>query len=133
MTQDDVRSFNDYLQLEQRLFRQLDVKVYAKTGTGPDQALNRYSPGSFADPRKRQPDWNRSFEWDGAGAGGVLLLHGMSDSPYSLRVSWRVPEPPWLSRHRFAPSGPRHGAIRSQVHILAGYGGRGKPGNETTE
>jgi alpha-beta hydrolase superfamily lysophospholipase len=86
MTQDDVRSFNDYLQLEQRLFRQLDEKVYANTGTGPDQALNRYSPGSFADPRKRQPDWNRSFEWDGAGAGSVLLLHGMSDSPYSLRV-----------------------------------------------
>ena len=39
------------------------------------------------DPRGWAPDWNRSFELpaDGA-AGGVLLLHGMSDSPYSLRA-----------------------------------------------
>jgi alpha-beta hydrolase superfamily lysophospholipase len=72
--------------LEQRLYKQLDEKVYANTGTGPDQALNRYSPGSAADPRGRQSDWNRSFELGGDGAGGVLLLHGMSDSPYSLRA-----------------------------------------------
>lgn len=84
--EDEVRSFDDYLQLEQRLFTQLDEKVYASTGTGPEQALNRYSPGSAADPRERQTDWNRSFELEGNGAGGVLLLHGMSDSPYSLRA-----------------------------------------------
>ncbi len=112
---EDVRNFQEYLQLEQRLFRQLDEKVYAKTGTGPAQALNRYSPGSAADPRKRQPDWNRSFEWEGTGAGGVLLLHGMSDSPYSLRalgeklnqrgyqvIGLRLPG------HGTAPSGLRH-------------------------
>jgi alpha-beta hydrolase superfamily lysophospholipase len=85
-SEDEVRSFSDYLQLEQRLYKQLDEKVYANTGTGPDQALNRYSTGSVADPRGRQSDWNRSFELDGDGAGGVLLLHGMSDSPYSLRA-----------------------------------------------
>jgi alpha-beta hydrolase superfamily lysophospholipase len=84
--EEEVRSFSDYLQLEKRLFKQLDEKVYASTGTGPDQALNRYSPGSAADPRNREPDWNRSFELEGDGAGGVLLLHGMSDSPYSMRA-----------------------------------------------
>lgn len=81
-----VDTFDDYLRLEDRLFEQLDSEVYARTPTGPEYALNRYSSGSAADPRSRRPDWNRSFELRGSGAGGVLLLHGMSDSPYSLRA-----------------------------------------------
>ncbi len=83
----DVRTFDDYLRLEDRLFAQLDSKVYAGTATGPETALMRYSQGSASDPRGRKPDWNRSFELPVvAPAGGVLLLHGMSDSPYSLRA-----------------------------------------------
>jgi alpha-beta hydrolase superfamily lysophospholipase len=82
----EVSNFEEYLELESRLFKQLDDKVYANTTTGPDQLLNRYSAGSAADPRGQHPDWNRSFELEGKGAGGVLLLHGMSDSPYSLRA-----------------------------------------------
>jgi len=84
---DDVRSFEDYLQLEQSLFEQLDDTVYAHTRTGPAFDLARYSSGSSADPRGHVPDWNRSFELPAdQPTGGVLLLHGMSDSPYSLRA-----------------------------------------------
>jgi alpha-beta hydrolase superfamily lysophospholipase len=84
---DEIRSFEDYLRLEDRLFAQLDEKVYARTETGPGTALKRYSKGSASDPRGRDPNWNRSFELAaGAPVGGVLLLHGMSDSPYSLRA-----------------------------------------------
>ena len=86
MVGDEVRSFRDYLQLEERLFQQLDSKVYSETPVGPEQALNRYSPGSSADPRNRKPEWNRTFELPGHGKGAILLLHGMSDSPYSLRA-----------------------------------------------
>jgi alpha-beta hydrolase superfamily lysophospholipase len=87
MLGDQVKSFDDYLALEQRLFKQLDEKVYAKTATGPAHALERYSTGSLVDPRGNNPDWNRSFELNAAApVGGVLLLHGMSDSPYSLRA-----------------------------------------------
>ena len=81
-----VSDFRDYIELEQRLFEQLDKKVYEDAPVGPSQLLNRYSPGSLADPRNRQPNWNRSFELEGTGEGAVLLLHGMSDSPYSLRA-----------------------------------------------
>jgi len=82
-----VKSFDDYLQLESRLFKQLDEKVYQQSETGPDYSLNRYSPGSAADPRKQQPDWNHSFELTTNNPrGAVLLLHGMSDSPYSLHT-----------------------------------------------
>jgi len=84
---DEIRTFEDYLRLEDRLFAQLDSKVYERTETGPGTALMRYSKGSASDPRAREPDWNRSFEFPAAApVGGVLLLHGMSDSPYSLRA-----------------------------------------------
>ncbi len=83
----EVKTFGDYLALEDRLFTELDKKVYANTPTGPHLALARYSRGSQADPRRFETDWNRSFEFPAeTPRGGVLLLHGMSDSPYSLRA-----------------------------------------------
>jgi alpha-beta hydrolase superfamily lysophospholipase len=83
----EVETFSDYLALEDRLFTELDEKVYANTPTGPHLALARYSRGSQADPRRFETDWNRSFELRAeTPRGGVLLLHGMSDSPYSLRA-----------------------------------------------
>lgn len=113
---DEVQSFDDYLQLEDRLYKQLDEKIYAQSETGLEYQLDRYSPGSAADPRKRPPDWNRSFELKAHNPrGGVLLIHGMSDSPYALRtlgkalnrqgywvVGMRMPG------HGTAPSGLRH-------------------------
>ncbi len=83
---DEVRTFADYLALEDRLFDELRDEVYGATETGPAYAIWRYSSGSAADPGIRQPNFNRSFELDvDDPRGGVLLLHGMSDSPYSLR------------------------------------------------
>lgn len=113
---DEVQSFDDYLELEDRLYKQLDEKVYAQTETGPEHRLDRYSSGSAADPRKGEPDWNRSFELKvDKPRGAVLLIHGMSDSPYSLRtlgkalnqrgfwvIGMRMPG------HGTAPSGLRH-------------------------
>ena len=84
---DEGDTFKDYQLLEDRLFSQLEELVYAQTATGPDYVLFRYSSGSAADLRGRQPDWNRSLELPATHPrGGVLLLHGMSDSPYSLRA-----------------------------------------------
>jgi len=84
---DEIRSFKDYRQLEDELFQQLDEKVYAHVETGPEYALARYSSGSVADPHLRSPNWNRSFEMPAdEPVGGVLLLHGMSDSPYTFRA-----------------------------------------------
>ncbi len=113
---DEVRTFDDYRQLEDRLFNQLEEEVYAQVDTGPAYGLVRYSADSAADPRNDEPDWNRSFEMTAdTPAGGVLLLHGMSDSPYSLRalaetlnqrgywvLGLRMPG------HGTAPSGMKH-------------------------
>lgn len=87
MADDSVRTFDDYLALEQRLFRQLDERVVAQVPTGPEHALIRYSRGSAADPNRWPRNWNRTFELEAdAPNGGVLLLHGMSDSPYRRRA-----------------------------------------------
>lgn len=84
---EDVQTFTDYLQLEERLFAELDAKVYAQVAPGPADALLRYTRGSASDPGVREPNWNRTFELPVTQpVGGVLLLHGMSDSPYSLRA-----------------------------------------------
>ena len=84
---DLVRTFDDYLKLEDRLFTELEQAVYAQVETGPEYDLVRYSSGSAADPQHFRQNWNRSFELrSNAATGGVLLLHGMSDSPYSLRA-----------------------------------------------
>ena len=84
---DEIESFEDYLSLEERLFAELDAKIYANSATKPELALARYSAGSDADPRGFEVDWNRTFELPvESPRGGVLLLHGMSDSPYSLRA-----------------------------------------------
>ena len=84
---EEVRSFEDYQRLEDRLFAQLEARVYAEIPTGPEHALERYSAGSAADPQSRAPNWNRSFEMGvEAPLGGVLLLHGLTDSPYTFRA-----------------------------------------------
>jgi alpha-beta hydrolase superfamily lysophospholipase len=86
-TSTEVGSFADYLALERRLFTELDTRVYAHTATGPSQALARYSADSIADPHRFSTNWNASFEMPAdPPRGGVLLLHGMSDAPYSLRA-----------------------------------------------
>ena len=113
---DEVKTFDDYLALENRLFEQLNQKIYAQRASGPDYLRDRYSPGSAADPRKYATNWNRSFELSTAQPrGGVLLLHGMSDSPYALRTLGKALHKHgyWvvglrLPGHGTAPSGLRH-------------------------
>ena len=84
---DQVKTFADYVALEERLFAELEDDVYDRVDTGPAYALARYSKGSAADPQSYRKNWNRSFEFPSdEPPGGVLLLHGMSDSPYSLRA-----------------------------------------------
>lgn len=86
-TQDSgVNSFSEYLALEERLFKQLNERVYAKIPPEQQTQINRYNRGSLSDPERWDPNWNRSFELTAdSPRAGVLLLHGMSDSPYSLR------------------------------------------------
>ena len=77
-----------YLQREDRIFRELRERVERPSaGSAPAQA-NRYDPRSRSHPSRLGWDANRTYEIvpDGAIAGGALLLHGLTDSPYSMRA-----------------------------------------------
>jgi len=81
-----VDTFSGYLALEERLFKELDREIYQKIGPEDRRRINRYFRGSISDPALWPTNWNRSFVLAPANpVMRVLLLHGMSDSPYSMR------------------------------------------------
>jgi len=81
-----VADFDAYLALEERLFAQLDERVLANVDPPDRNVINRYYRDSLSDPGRWPRNWNRSFELSSEQPrAGILLLHGMSDSPYSLR------------------------------------------------
>ena len=84
---DEIDTMAEYIALEDALFEELRDEVYAEVPTGLEYALVRYSAGSLSDPDTRTPNFNRTFELSAVEPrGGVLLLHGLTDSPYSLRA-----------------------------------------------
>jgi len=84
---DEIKTFADYVQLEERLFKQLNDKIYSQNKLADKRQFGRYTSASASDFHNQKMDWNRSFElMTEKPRGAVLLLHGMSDSPYSLRT-----------------------------------------------
>jgi alpha-beta hydrolase superfamily lysophospholipase len=83
----EVTSFQAYLALEDVVFAELAEEVIEPLAPDPSNVINRYAQGSISSPDRWQRDWNRSYELMHADpVAGVLMLHGMSDSPYSLRA-----------------------------------------------
>nr|WP_169050478.1 alpha/beta hydrolase [Brenneria salicis]NMN92765.1 alpha-beta hydrolase superfamily lysophospholipase [Brenneria salicis ATCC 15712 = DSM 30166]RBP63742.1 alpha-beta hydrolase superfamily lysophospholipase [Brenneria salicis ATCC 15712 = DSM 30166]RLM31027.1 hypothetical protein BHG07_07435 [Brenneria salicis ATCC 15712 = DSM 30166] len=76
-----------YQRAEERLFQQVNQHVTQALDEDEQRPINRYFSGSPVYPGKFQHDWNRSYELmpDGAPKGVVVLLHGLTDAPYSLR------------------------------------------------
>lgn len=82
-----IRTLDDYRKLEDRLFAQLDHEVYQHTAEPDRLELNRYFHGSRADPSALPDNANRTFVLDApAPRAGVLLVHGLTDSPYMFRA-----------------------------------------------
>lgn len=79
-------TLQDYLDREARLFDELREKVYQDEAPTDALSYSRYRAGGTQDPAWPQRNWNRSFELVPEYIqGGALLLHGLTDSPYSLR------------------------------------------------
>ncbi len=83
----DAADWAGYLAAEDAIFRSLKVDVTDEL-TPPEQVpANRYFEGSAIYPEKFATNWNRSYVLAPAGVptGAVVLLHGLTDSPYSMR------------------------------------------------
>ncbi|HQS07555.1 MAG TPA: alpha/beta hydrolase [Xanthobacteraceae bacterium] len=76
-----------YLAAEQRLFDSVRTQVTDKLPPRDRVASDRYFADSPIYPGRFAQDFNRSFvlEPDGPVKGVAVLLHGLTDSPYSLR------------------------------------------------
>ncbi|MEL4867815.1 alpha/beta hydrolase [Pantoea agglomerans] len=83
----DNANFDGYIARENIIFNDLDRAVTAKTEGEERTPLNRYYRQSLVWPGQFTPDANRSFVLMPAGKprGAVVLLHGLTDSPYSVR------------------------------------------------
>lgn len=78
-------TLREYLDREDLLFAELDRKIYQRVEGEDDWFYSRYRTGSPQDPRWPARDWNRTYELEPADIrAGALLMHGLTDSPYSL-------------------------------------------------
>ncbi|NDL62671.1 alpha/beta hydrolase [Acerihabitans arboris] len=83
----DKATWADYLAAEQKLFQSVRENVTDKLEASQQTPLNRYFSGSPIFPDRFAANWNHSYILMPAGTpkGAVVLLHGLTDTPYSLR------------------------------------------------
>ena len=82
----DKITLDAYLDIEARLFEELDQKVVRQISPDNKFRIGRYVPDGPNNPATFPQNWNRTFELiPSETKGGALLLHGLTDSPYSLR------------------------------------------------
>jgi alpha-beta hydrolase superfamily lysophospholipase len=104
--------FAGWLALEERLFSELDREIYARSTTAGTDTFDRYQRDSRSDPLRIWPEGNRTFERAPAKPrGAVLLLHGLTDSPYTVRSLAPIFERRGL--HAVAIRLPGHGTAPS--------------------
>ena len=111
-THSKVEDFDSYMALENKLFKELASEIVDKLLKTEQNPVNRYTKNSFSDPKRWSKAWNKSFELPVENPKmGVLLLHGMSDSPYSLHAQAEFLQKKgiWVVAMRM----PGHGTIPS--------------------
>jgi alpha-beta hydrolase superfamily lysophospholipase len=83
----DSADWQGYLAQEQVIFDSVQANVTRQLEPEERVPYNRYFEGSPVFPPTFAKDWNRSYVLEPAEAprGAVVLLHGLTDSPYSLR------------------------------------------------
>ncbi len=83
----DAVEWPAWMAAESRVFDDVRTRVTDQLPAADRSAANRYFAGSPMHASHFATDWNRSYVQMPAGAprGAAVLLHGLTDSPYSLR------------------------------------------------
>jgi len=83
----DAADWSRYLAQEESIFDRVRAEVSQKLDPDARVPYNRYFEQSPVYPARFAQDWNRSYvlEPEGTPVGAVVLLHGLTDSPFSLR------------------------------------------------
>ena len=83
----ETTTLADYLKREDETFAEVRREMGARIAPADLTAGNRYAPESPLNPDRAPKNWNRSFELVPESVrGGVLLVHGLTDAPYSIRA-----------------------------------------------
>ncbi len=88
----DAMTLTDYLVFEDAVFRTMNEKVLPAAAPEDRTPVNRYWPESPINPERYPKNWNRTMELspDGPIRGGALLVHGLTDAPYSVKADAEV-------------------------------------------
>ena len=120
----DAADWPRYMAQEQAIFDSVQQNVTRKLDPEERVPYNRYFEGSPVYPPKFEQDWNRSYviEPTSPPRGAVVLLHGLTDSPYSLRhIARRYAEHGYvaigirLPGHGTVPAGLTDGSQRGVI------------------
>ena len=110
----DVDDWQGYLELEDALFAEMQTKVYARLPPDQRQEINRYYAQSPYNPTAFAQDYNRSWELAHTEPrGAAVLIHGLTDSPYSVRSLAELLHA--QGYHVIALRMPGHGTIPSGI------------------
>ena len=113
VTAEDIAhlDWQGYLAAEQAVLDEVRTEVTQKLPPEERVPVNRYFEGSPIYPGHFKDDWNRThvLEPDGPPVGAVVLLHGLTDAPYSGRhVGQLYRDHGWLAQ---LPRLPAHGTV----------------------
>jgi len=107
----DQADWTRYIEVEDAIFEEVRTEVTQRLDAEERVPANRYFADSAVYPGRFDQDWNRSYtlEPDGPPVGVVVLLHGLTDSPYSQRhVAERYRDHGFLA---IVPRLPGHGTV----------------------
>jgi alpha-beta hydrolase superfamily lysophospholipase len=78
----------DYLAIEDAAFRVVRDQIEQRLDARERVTANRYNPDGISYPSRLGTDWNRTqvLSPQAGIVGGALLVHGLTDSPYSFRT-----------------------------------------------
>jgi alpha-beta hydrolase superfamily lysophospholipase len=103
-------TLDTYLAREQRVFDEMRARIEDRLAPAERLYANRYDRNGKASPLRLGRDWNRTFEMAAPSPPcAALLIHGLTDSPYSMRaLAQRLHAD---GCYVLAPRIPGHGAV----------------------
>jgi alpha-beta hydrolase superfamily lysophospholipase len=107
----DGADWAKYMAVEKAIFEEVGAEVTQRLDAEERVPANRYFEGSPVYPGRFVQDWNRSYvlEPQGTADGAAVFLHGLTDSPYSLRHIARLYQERGFVA--VAPRLPGHGTV----------------------
>lgn len=119
LTVDEIEEtdWSGYLAQEEKIAIELREHVSQQLEDADQDPINRYFEQSVIYPDKLSQNWNRSYSLEPKGEikGAVVLLHGLTDSPYSLRHIGRMYRDQGFLV--LAPRLPGHGTVPAGLAV----------------